>query len=292
MSRKQKSLSKRGLESRPPEVGLTSWVGRLMLLNAGLLVLFETVLTAPIFRETLQFVPAQALDRPWTWISYMFVHDGVLSLGSNLLLLFVFGPGVERRFGGRRFLLYYVYCGVGSAAFALGLSSFMAMRPLLGAGGAALGVGLAFAVAEPEAKTVLYPFERPFGARALIVLLAGINVVLALWLDNRVGHLGYLGGLAAGYILYRLGSLVGHRKRKEPKSIVRRAVMAPMPVRQGGSITEVRPTPTRPEPREEYPAEEVDRVLDKISALGIQSLTMDERRFLNEVSKRKQKDLH
>ena len=292
MSRKQKSLSRKGLETRPPEVGLTSWVGRLMLLNAGMLVLFETVFTAPIFRETLQFVPAQALDRPWTFVSYMFVHNGLLSLGSNLLLLLVFGPGVERRFGGRSFLLYYLYCGVGSAAFALGLSSFLAVPPMLGAGGAALGVGLAFAVAEPDAKRVLYPFERPFSARALIVFLAGLNVVMALWLDARVGHLGYLGGLAAGYVLYRLQSLAGHHKRKEPKSIVRRAVMAPMPVRQGGSTTEVRPTPARPEPLEEYPAEEVDRVLDKISALGIQSLTMDERRFLNEVSKRKKKDLH
>jgi hypothetical protein len=51
----------------------------------------------------------------------------------------------------------------------------------------------------------------------------------------------------------------------------------------------------RPEPvdlHEEYPAEEVDRVLDKISAFGIQSLTADERRFLDEVSKRKRRDLH
>jgi hypothetical protein len=213
-------------------------------------------------------------------------------LGGNLLLLFVFGPAVERRFGGRSFLLYYVYCGVGSAAFALGLNTFMAVPPLLGASGATLGVGLAFAAAEPEAKARLYPFARPFGARAVVVFLAGINVVLALWVDDSVGHLGYLGGLAAGYLLYRVQSLTGQRKRKESKSIVRRAVMAPMPVRQGGSITEARPTPARPEPREEYPAEEVDRVLDKISALGIQSLTVDERRFLNEVSKRKRKDLH
>lgn len=291
MSREQKSLSKKGLPARRPEVGLTPWVGRIMLVNAVLLVLLDTVFTAPIFREALQFVPSQGRDRPWTFFTYMFVHNGLLQLGGNLLLLFVFGPSVERRFGSRNFLLYYVYCGVGSAALALGLSSFISLPPLLGASGAALGVGLAFAVAEPEAKAVLYPFERPFGARAVIVLLAGMNVVLALWLNDGLGHLGYLGGLAAGYIVYRIRSLAGHRKRKEPKSIVRRAIMAPMPVRQAGSITEVRATLTRPEPREAYPAEEVDRVLDKISASGIQSLTVDERRFLDEVSKRKRKDL-
>lgn len=292
MSREQKRLSKKGLPTRPPEVGLTPWVGRIMLVNAALLILLETVFTAPIFREVLQFTPAQAPERPWTFLSYMFVHNGLLQFGGNLLLLFVFGPAVERRFGGRGFLLYYLYCGVGSAALALGLSSFLAVPPLLGATGAALGVGLAFAVAEPEAKAVLYPFERPFGARAVILFLAGINIVLALWLNDRLGHLGYMGGLAAGYIVYRIRSLARHSKPKEPKSIVRRAVMAPMPVRQAGSITEVRPTLARPEPREEYPEEEVDRVLDKISASGIQSLTADERRFLDEVSQRKRKDLH
>jgi len=68
--------------------------------------------------------------------------------------------------------------------------------------------------------------------------------------------------------------------------------MAPIPVRQGGTATQVRPAMTRQETREEYPAAEVDRVLDKISALGIQSLTPEERRFLDEVSRRKRKDLH
>jgi hypothetical protein len=113
-----------------------------------------------------------------------------------------------------------------------------------------------------------------------------------LWLNDTVAHLGYLGGLAAGYLLFRLRSLTERRPRTEPKSIVRRAVMAPIPVRQGGTIAEVRPALARPERREEYPAEEVDRVLDKISASGIQSLTAEERRFLDEVSKRKRKDLH
>jgi membrane associated rhomboid family serine protease len=285
-------MSKQRPETLLPDVRLTPWVGRLMLVNAVLLVLLQTVFTAPGFPAVLRFVPAQAVDRPWTFLSYMFVHSGLLSLGGNLLLLLIFGPAVERRLGGRGFLLYYLFCGIGTAAFTLGLSSFMTLPPLLGATGAALGVALAFAFAEPEAKLVLFPFERPFSARALVLFLSGVNVVLALWLNDGLAHLGYLGGLATGYVLFRIQSLVGRRQPKEPKSIARRPVMAPIPVRQGGTITEVRPALARPEPREEYPAEEVDRVLDKISAFGIQSLTAEERRFLNEVSKRKRKDLH
>jgi len=285
-------MSKNRPETLLPDIRLTPWVGRLMLVNAVLLILQQTVFTAPFFSTVLRFAPAQALERPWTFLSYMFVQPGLLALGGNLLLLLIFGPAVERRLGGRGFLLYYLFCGIGAAAFTLGLSSFMALPPLLGATGATLGVALAFAFAEPEAKLRLYPIERPLSARALVLFLAGVNVVLALWLNSNIAHLGFLGGLAAGYVLIRIQSLAGRRQRKEPKSIARRAVMAPIPVRQGGTITEVRPALARPEPREEYPAEEVDRVLDKISAFGIQSLTVDERRFLNEVSKRKRKDLH
>jgi hypothetical protein len=67
--------------------------------------------------------------------------------------------------------------------------------------------------------------------------------------------------------------------------------MAPIPVRQGTPGVEIRPALTPVDLPEQYPAEEVDRVLDKISAFGIQSLTSEERHFLDEVSKQKRKDL-
>jgi membrane associated rhomboid family serine protease len=280
-------MSKQRLQSHLRESRLTPWVGRVMLANAVVFVLLQTVLTAPAFVQSLQFVPDQALRHPWTFLSYMFVDSGALHLGGNLLLLFIFGPAVERRLGGRGFLLYYLYCGIGAAAFALGLSSFMPVAPVLGSSGAALGVALAFAVAWPDADAVLAPLPIRLSARALVVLLASADLVLALWLNGGGAHLGYLGGLAAGYVFFRVQSLTAHRQRSEPKAITRRPVMAPIPVRQGGTITEVRPALARPEPREEYPAEELDRVLDKISAFGLRSLTAAERRFLDEVSKRK-----
>ena len=280
-------MSKSRLKLAPSDSRLTPWVGRIMLVNAVVLVLLQTVFTAPLFTDALQFTSGQALNRPWTFFSYMFVHGGVLHLAGNLLLLFVFGPPVERRIGGRAFLLYYVYCGVGAAAFTLGLGSLFDVPPLMGASGAVLGTAFAFAFAEPEATTALLPLPIRVSARALVALLAGVNLVLALWFNDGAAHLGYLGGLAAGYVCFRIQSLAARRQRGEPKSIARRPVMTPIPVRQGGAVTEVRPALARPEPREEYPAEELDRVLDKISAFGLQSLTAAERRSLDEVSRRK-----
>jgi membrane associated rhomboid family serine protease len=286
-------------EDRPPlytdQPKLTPWVGRLVVANAAVLLLLQTILTAPALVDALQFLPGTALRRPWTFVSYMFVHAGLLHTVGNMLLLFAFGPPVERRMGGRAFILFYVYCGIGTALFGLGLSSFMEVQPLVGATGAILGIGLAFAVAWPEAELVLFPFPLRITARTLILLLAGIDLLLALWFEGGVAHLAYLGGLASSYIFLRIQGPTSHRTHREPKALTRRPVMAPMPVRQGSPAVDLRPAMARPGPRElreEYPAEEVDRVLDKISASGIQSLTADERRFLDEVSKRKRKDLH
>ena len=272
------------------EPRLTPWVGRIMVANAIVLLLTATVFTAPVFVEILQFQPSLAASRPWTFFSSMFVHGGLLHLAGNMLLLFVFGPPVERRMGGRVFLSYYIYCGVGAAALALGLSSFLPLPPMLGASGAILGVALAFAFAWPDVELVFAPLPFRLSARSLVVLLAAANLAFAAWTDGSAAHVGYLGGMAAGYLFFRIQSLASHRQGKEPKAVTRRPVMAPMPVRQGTKAAEVRPAMARPEVREEYSSDEVDRVLDKISAFGIQSLTAEERRFLDEVSKRKRKN--
>jgi len=152
---------------------LTPWVGRLMLGQAAIFVLLKSVLTAPVFTDALRFMPDHALERPWTFLSYMFVHQGILALGANLLLLFVFGPPVERRFGSRDFLFYYLYCGLGASAFALGLTSIMTVPAMVGATGATLGVILAFAFSGSDTKTKLLPFQVKLSARTLIILLAG-----------------------------------------------------------------------------------------------------------------------
>ena len=271
--------------------GITPWVGRLMVVNATVLLLLQTVFTAPAFMDALQFAPGQVAARPWTFLSYMFVHGGLPHLALNMLLLFLFGPLVERRMGGGAFLLYYVYCGIGAAAFALGLAPFTPMHPMVGALGSVLGVALAFAVAQPEAELTLFPLPLRVSARTLVVLLAGADLVLALWTDQEITRLAYLGGLASGYLFIRLRSVRGRRAEREPRAVERRAVMTPITVRQGGTATEVRPAMTRQKQREEYPAAEVDRVLDKISALGIHSLTPEERRVLDDASRRKRGDL-
>ncbi|MGH7658888.1 MAG: rhomboid family intramembrane serine protease, partial [Gemmatimonadales bacterium] len=121
-------------------------MARLIAINAVVMLLLATVFTAPGIREMLVFAPAVALERPWTFISYMFVHQGLWHILANMLGLYIFGTAVEGRMGSRGFLFFYLFCGVGAAVLSLGLSGFLAVHPFLGASGAVLGVALAFAL--------------------------------------------------------------------------------------------------------------------------------------------------
>ena len=129
---------------------MTPWVTRLIIANAVVLLLLETVFTSDGVFRALAFDPATALSRPWTFFTYMFVHADLLHLLANSLGLWMLGSAVEQRLGGEKFLLYYLYCGVGAAFFALLLSRFALVQPFVGASGAILG--LAFRSRPPEAR--------------------------------------------------------------------------------------------------------------------------------------------
>jgi membrane associated rhomboid family serine protease len=260
-----------------PSSRITPWVLRLIAANAVVLLLMRTIFISPELASALAFTPADALREPWTFLTYMFVHAGLLHLLGNMLMLFVFGTAVESRMGSRAFILYYLLCGLGAAVFSLALSSVMNVGPFVGASGAVLGVALAFAIYWPV----------PIRARTLVALLVGLDVFFAfLAPSDGVAHLAHVGGVVFGYLYFRMQGL-SRRSPQPPPRAVERVVMV-----QSGSAEPERRTPVTPaRPRRRVDADpvaaEVDRVLDKISEKGIASLTPAERRFLDEVSKQK-----
>lgn len=270
-----------------PSSRITPWVLRLIIANAVVLLLMRTIFISPALASALAFAPADALLEPWTFLSYMFVHAGLLHLLGNMFMLFVFGTAVENRMGSRAFILYYLLCGVGAAVFSLALSAIMQVSPFVGASGAVLGVALAFAVYWPDAELVVFPLPLPIRARTLVALLVGLDVFFYfLTPGDGIAHLAHVGGVLVGYLYFRAQGL-SRRSPHPPPRAVERVVMV-----QSGSAEPERRTPVTPvRPRRRADADpvaaEVDRVLDKISEKGIASLTPAERRFLDEVSKQK-----
>jgi len=272
-----------------PSYRITPWVGRFIIANAVVLLLMMTLFTSREVFQLLQFSPRTAFTRPWTFVSYMFVHGGLLHLLGNMLMLFVFGIAVEGRMGSRNFLLYYLFCGVGAAVFSLLLAGVMPIGAFVGASGAVLGVAVAFAVYWPDAEIIVFPIPVPIKARTLVIGLVALDIIASqLWPNDGVAHLAHVGGALFGYLYFRVQSL-SRRSPGAPARTVERVVMV-----QSGSSEPDRRTPVTPmRPRRRADADpvaaEVDRVLDKISEKGISSLTAAERRFLDEVAKQKRK---
>ena len=270
-----------------PSSRITPWVTRLIIANAVVLLLMRTIFISPALASALAFSPPDALREPWTFFTYMFVHAGLLHLLGNMLMLFVFGSAVESRMGSRAFILYYLLCGVGAAVFSLALSSLMDVGPFVGASGAVLGVALAFAMYWPDAELAVFPIPVPIRAKTLVALLVGLDVFFSfLTPRDGIAHLAHIGGVAFGYLYFRMQGL-SRRSPQPPPRAVERVVMV-----QSGSAEPERRTPVTPaRPRRRADADpvaaEVDRVLDKISEKGIASLTPAERRFLDEVSRQK-----
>jgi membrane associated rhomboid family serine protease len=264
----------------------TQWVWRLIIANAVALLLLTALV--PGLRPDLVFTPdlPDALRRPWTFVTYMFVHAGLLHLAFNMLVLYSLGTRVEERMGSRSFILYYLYCGLGGALFSLGLSSIQP-GAIEGASAAVLGVAVAFAMFWPDAELMVFPLPWPIRARTLVIALLVLDLALALLNPgDGVAHVAHLGGAAFGYLFFRFQALAG--PGRAPRARVERPVMVQSVSRELDRADTPIPRPPRaPEDERDPVTIETDRLLDKISGQGIASLTPAERKFLDEVSKRK-----
>lgn len=261
---------------------LTPWVKRLLILN-GVVFLLTLPLSAHFVVDWFAFTPARILTRPWGLLTYLFVHGGFWHLFLNMLGLFFFGPPLEERWGSREFLKYYLICGLGGA-----LVSFLFVSyPIIGASAAIYGIMLAFALNWPDAPIYIWGIF-PVKAKWLVAFLFAATF-LSSFSDSGSGvaNFAHLGGFVTGWLYLRadwrvsqkLGAL-GRAVRTRRLAIVPRDDAQAEPLgareREGAHTSE-----------EEALLDAVDRVLDKISASGMASLTPEERRLLDEVSRRR-----
>lgn len=258
---------------------LTPWVRGLIIANAVVYLLTITVFTGRWFYEVFAFSPDAAGRHWWGFVTYMFVHGGFLHLAFNMLMLFFFGPAVEHRMGGRGFALYYLVCGLGGAIFSYVVSLFTVVAPFVGASAAVFGVSLAFAMHWPNAPIYVFPLPVPIKAKWLVIFLAAVNLLMAVsGADDGVAHLAHLGGFLFGFI-YLKGEDAAVRRPRGVRPGARRRI----PSRHAPRRPTPPPGPAAPPRERSY--DELDRVLDKISASGLDSLTREERQLLDEMSR-------
>ncbi len=244
----------------------------------------------------------------WTVVTYMFVHAWLTHLAFNMFTLWMFGPRLEHAWGSRSFAYFFLWCGLGGAIAHL---IFAGDAAVVGASGAISGVLVAYALRWPDEEIFLFGLI-PMKSRWLIAAMIGMNIIFALSPGSGIDWSAHLGGMAFGWLFLKLSSAGGLSRVRGwvssipedsedmPRAIPRtRSPMRDRDRDRGHGVDEVvtrsnavvlrESKPLQQIPRKESPKEHAARVnlvLDKISQQGLESLTSDERRLLEEMSRK------
>lgn len=220
----------------------------------------------------------------WRFIGFQFLHANFQHLLFNMIGLFFFGPLVEQYLGGKRYLAFYLLCGIFGAVMYLilnlggyifgdsipGLLFNDTATPLVGASAGVFGILLAGAFLAPNVRVLVFfiiPMRLSTMAYAL-VLLALFTVIFGQ--NNAGGEAAHLGGAAAGWYFIRnahhLNGFFDFLGKADPTS-------KHFALRDKGASQA-----------------EVDRILDKIHKKGLQSLSNKEKKILHDASRNGRED--
>lgn len=245
---------------------MTPWVLRLLVANVAMFALDQLY---PFVGNLLAFYPQAAFSRPWGWFTYMFVHGGPGHIFWNMLGLFFFGPRVETRMGGTRFIQMYVIAGLTGALFQF---IMVPQGAMIGASGALFGVMMAFAMFWPRERIYIWGVI-PVEAWLLVVIYTGWSLYAGLGRGGNIAHFAHLGGYAGAYVF------LWAMEKYSPANRFRARVNRVAPTTE--KVLQQNWKNVNLEGVHQLSREEVNRILDKINAEGIGSLTSEEKLFLS-----------
>ena len=258
----------------------------------------------------------------YQFITYMFLHGGFTHILFNMFALWMFGSVIERVWVPKKFLFYYICCGIGAGftqevvqyitysmqdiasyqyvdagGIKMTTDAYINLWTTIGASGAVYGILLAFGMIFPNERLFIIPFPFPIKAKWLIVGYIAIELFSAMsGPGDGVAHMAHLGGMLFGFLLIRYwqkhpdsSSRFGRSRGQEFFDNMKRRYEARQQHQQMKSEHTADP---RQETDEEYNVrqrknqEEVDAILDKIRKSGYDSLTKEEKKKLFDQSRR------
>lgn len=253
-------------------------------------------------------------------VTYMFMHGGWEHIILNMFMLWMFGAVMERVWGAKRFIFYYLFCGIGAgvmqevaqfvqfyliasdSGFSLSMlaqvahanDAVLGQWTTVGASGAIYALLLAFGMMFPDEKMFIIPIPIPIKAKWMVLGSIVVELFSALASPgSQVAHLAHLGGMIFGYFLIRYwrkhpygGGLEGGMQFF---SNMKNKWEANKYGRVERSSRRGTPSGNRDwdyNARKQATQEEIDRILDKIRKSGYDSLTRDEKQTLFDQSKK------
>lgn len=253
---------------------MTPWVARLLFLNVVMFVLPRVV---PGLGDALMFVPALILSRPWSIVTYMFLHADFWHIFFNMFALFFFGPRLEARLGSSRFLGLYLASGIMGAI----LSFTSPMIGVIGASGAVYGVMFGYAYFWPRDVVHIWGV-LPVEVRWLVLGLTVMSLVSGFGgAGDGIAHFAHLGGFLGAFLFLHVAA-----RNSGSRKFQTRAVAAPPPTVATTSSAMARWSKIPREGLHPVNAEELDRVMAKLEQEGFGRLTESEKQFLERFSQR------
>lgn len=271
---KLRNLFEPALKSQPlrflsPEMSWTEVVKFLILTNVTVFAAQELLQLHGFFISNFSLIPREFFaGKIWQLFTYMFLHGGFSHILFNMLALWMFGSMLERVWGSKEFLKYYLITGLGGG-LCYALFNMGSGVPTVGASGAIYGLLLGYAVLFPDNVIYIW-FVIPVKARYFAIIFGLIEFFASFSPESGVAHLAHLGGMVMGYIYLKFGK--------------------PRAARPGGRLEEWKRKmeESKREREEEQIAEvrkEVDELLDKINRVGYDGLSKDEQNRLEKASK-------
>ena len=292
---------------------MTRAVQALIVITVAIYFLQMTVVQPRDLWGWLAFKQGDLTHSVWTVVTYAFVHLGFWHIAFNMYNLWMFGPRVEHMWSPGRFVAFYLWCALGGV---LGHLMFGSGGVLMGASAAVLGVMLAYAMHWPDEELLLFGVV-PMKVKWLVTILAVMDLVQGVFSyglsgasGSSVAYMAHIGGLAFAWFYLRTPSAQSLDRLRQrispvadipdetPRAIPRSTPRPRERTNERGSASDEavakskavgvkRPAPPAlPRASADPRAEALNLVLDKISAKGLGSLTPDERKLLDEMSRR------
>ena len=251
--------------------------------------------------------------RIYLLITYMFMHGNFGHLFFNMFALWMFGNTLENIWGSKRFLLFYLVCGIGAGLCQelvqyiqyasslaqydnvnlngriVSMDTYLNMMTTVGASGAIYGLLLAFGMMFPDSRIYLY-FLFPIKAKWFVIGYAVLELVLGFQGVDNVAHFAHLGGMLFGLLLilywrkHPAGPDKNFRKLKDIFQAWKRK--SQMKYTRYEEVYDKMPRSDEDYNYQKAKKErDVDAILDKVAKSGYDSLTKEEKEFLFKNSK-------
>ena len=270
---------------------VTTWI---IIINVAVFVLDAVLLRVFHIGAVLQNRPIGPLElvghfstdtaiysgQIWRFITFQFLHAGIFHIFFNMLVLYFFGPMIESYLGSKRYLGFYLICGIAGALAYLLLwaAGVLVSAPdvrLIGASAGVFGVLIAGARVAPNTQVMLLIPPIPISLKTLAWVLIGIAVfMIVIGGGNAGGEAAHLGGAAAGFMLIIRPHVLDWCSHLSltglmPKQVAKRAKQTSYQRRNQQRVELDR---------------EVDRILKKVNDHGLHSLSRKEKRTLQKAT--------